>query len=214
MTMLELDHITIIAPSLADGANHVRAVLGVDPSPGGSHPEMGTHNLVLRLGNRIYLEIIAADPAAPPPARPRWFGLGDAGAVQAAWDEGRRMRGWVAETNDIDSVLAQHGALLGEKARISRGERTWLFSIPKDGALPADGVAPSVVDREGRPGAIGQMPELGARLISFHLEHPDPGWAREFYAALGVSNAPDVIKGSAMRYRAIIETPAGTRELY
>lgn len=36
---------------------------------------MGTHNLMLRLGDSSYLEIIAINPAAPAPGRPRWFAL-------------------------------------------------------------------------------------------------------------------------------------------
>jgi hypothetical protein len=36
---------------------------------------MGTHNRLLKLGEGFYLELIAIDPQAPPPGRPRWFGL-------------------------------------------------------------------------------------------------------------------------------------------
>ncbi|WP_393939598.1 VOC family protein [Piscinibacter sakaiensis] len=48
---------------------------GCAPEGGGAHPHMGTHNRLLRLGDHCYLEVIAIDPAAPPPARARWFGL-------------------------------------------------------------------------------------------------------------------------------------------
>ena len=64
----------------AFGGDYVRSVLGVAPGPGGAHARMGTHNLLLRLGESVFLEVIAPDPAAAPPGRPRWFGLDDVAA--------------------------------------------------------------------------------------------------------------------------------------
>src|SRR5262249_12568508 len=116
--VLSLDHITIIAPSLAEGVDHVRACLAIDVPFGTNHPDMGTHNRRLRLGETIYLEIIAVDPDAPRPSRPRWFGLDDTAAVRCRWQNGERLRAWVASTADIDAVLAAHGDLLGGKMRI------------------------------------------------------------------------------------------------
>lgn len=39
--------------------------------------QFGTHNRCLGMEDGIYLEVIAVDPEAPPPSRPRWFGLDD-----------------------------------------------------------------------------------------------------------------------------------------
>lgn len=210
--MPKLDHLTIIAPSLEAGAAHVRAQLGVDMPAGGKHPEMGTHNLLLRLGEAVFLEVIAVDPAARRPAGPRWFGLDGSDAVQAAWDDGRRLRGGVAQTGDLDAVLARHGAVLGKKTRITRGDRSWLFAVPADGALPGDGIAPSVMDWGARGSPAPAMADLGATL-SFHVEHPDPDRVTALYAGLGVVDAPEVRPGAQMRYRAVIRTPGGIKEL-
>lgn len=70
-----IDHITITAPSLAAGAEFVSQTLGVLPQVGGEHPRMGTHNLLLRLGDALFLEVISPNPLVPAPARPRWFAL-------------------------------------------------------------------------------------------------------------------------------------------
>src|SRR4051794_29994915 len=69
-----LDHLVVVAPTLGAGAASVRSALGADPRPGGWHDRMGTHNVLLRLGPDVYLEVIAIDPAARPPGRVRWFG--------------------------------------------------------------------------------------------------------------------------------------------
>jgi hypothetical protein len=211
--MLTLDHLTVIAPSLALGVAHVRAQLAIDMAAGGRHPEMGTHNRLLRLGDAVFLEVIAVDPAAAMPAGPRWFGLADAAAVRTAWDEGRRLRAWVAQTGDLDAVLARHGALLGAKTAVSRGDRSWSFSVRPDGALPGDGVAPAAIAWGARGSPASGMPDLGARLLSFAIEHPDPPAVRALYEGLALANPPEIRQGARLRYRAVIDTPGGAKEL-
>ena len=213
--MLTLDHLSIIAPSLQEGVAHVRDCLGIDMPYGRVHPDMGTHNHLLRLGADVYLEVIAIDPAAAAPAQARWFGLDDRGAVQAAWKSGHRLRGWVARTQHMGAVLAQHGHLLGRRTELSAGAAPpYFFAIPPDGALPFAGVAPSVIDRGQRPPPIASMPDLGARLHRFTIEHPDPGMVEALYASLGIENAPRVERGDTWRYRAEIQTPGGLKALY
>lgn len=211
---LQLDHLSIIAPTLAEGVAHVRACLDIDVPYGRVHPDMGTHNHLLRLGDDVYLEIIAVDPSVPAPAHPRWFGLGDAKAVRRAWDGGFRLRGWVARTGDIDTVLPTHEQILGRKTRLSGGQSFYFFSVPLDGSLPLGGVAPSVIDRGGRPPSIAAMADLGARLQTFVIEHPDPDEVTALYEKLSIENPPDVQMGDQVRYRATIQTSSGLKELY
>jgi Glyoxalase-like domain len=180
---------------------------------GGAHPEMATHNHLLRLGDDVFLEVIAVDPTAENPERRRWFGLDDATAIRNAWDDGRRLRGWVVRTHDLDAITARHGGLLGHKTRVSRGDRSWHFLIPADGSLPAAGFAPSVIDWGDRGCPAPAMPNLGAKLLSFSIEHPDPAAIAELYTRLEVVDPPDVRHGAEPRYRARIQTPAGIGEL-
>ena len=211
--MLQLDHLTVVAPSLADGVAHVRACLGLEIPFGRRHDYMGTYNHLLRLGEAVYLEIVALDQDAPRPSRPRWFGLDDQDAVRAAWDAGSRLRGWVARTNDIDTALHGNQAVLGRKVELAAGNASFFFSIPADGSLPLGGAAPSVIDRKGKPPSVATMAELGARLRSFILEHPDPDTVSALYRQLAVEHPPEVRQGPKLRYRARIETASGLREL-
>jgi hypothetical protein len=212
--MLQLDHLTVIAPSLAHGVAHVRDSLGIEMPYGRVHDGMGTHNHLLRLGDDVYLEVIAVDPGALVPSRPRWFGLDDRLAVQAAWDRGFRLRGWVARTTDIDAVLSRHADILGDKVQLSRAGLSFSFSLRRDGSLPLGGLAPSVIDRDGRPPPIASMPDLGARLHGVIVEHPEPDEVTALYEELGIEKLPQVQRGECFRYRARIETPGGLRELY
>ena len=211
--MLTLDHLVVIAPSLDAGAAHVRDRLGMEMAAGGRHPQMGTHNLVLRLGDAVFLEVIAVDPAAPPPGRPRWFGLDDAAAVRAHWEAGRRLRAWVARTSDLDAVLAREGDLLGEKVRVSRGDRAWDFALRPDGCLPGDGAVPPVIDWGGRGNPAAEMADRGARLRALEMEHPDPERVAALHARLGIGDPPRLRQGARLRFRALIETPGGVRAL-
>jgi hypothetical protein len=211
--MLVLDHLVIVAPTLEEGAAHVRERIGIEMQAGGKHPEMGSHNLLLRLGDDVFLEVIAVDPVAARPAGPRWFGLADEAAIRAAWTDGRRLRGFVARTDDLDDVLVRHGELLGRKTPVSRGDRRWFFSVRPDGLLPSGGAVPPVIDWGPRGCPAPDMPDLGARLVGFEIEHPDPDWLTDLYAKLNLANPPAVRRGAQLRFRAMIDAPSGVGEL-
>jgi hypothetical protein len=208
--MLKLDHLTVIAPSLTEGVAHVRACLDLDVPFGQRHGYMGTWNHLLQLGDTVYLEIVALDPQSDDPGRRRWFGLDDQAKVRAEWEEGRRLRSWVARIDRIHAVLAGREHVFGEKVALNAA---FDFSIPADGSLPLDGAAPSIIDRRGKPRSMASIADLGARLRYFSLEHPEPERVAALYRELGIDRAPTVLPGPALRYRAEIETPDGLKEL-
>lgn len=211
--MLKLDHITVIAPTLAEGVSHVRDCLDIDVPFGTRHLYMGTHNHRLRLGNAVYLEIVALDPDGTAPGRARWFGLDNQEKIKSDWSEGRRLRGWVANTDAIDSVIATHGTIFGDKVPLPMDAPSFAFSIPKDGSLPLDGAVPSMIDHRRDPTSMAAIPDLGARLRSLTLEHPDPAAIETLYRDLAIVDPPAIVEGPKLRYRAQIETPSGLKEL-
>jgi len=211
--MLKLDHLTVIAPTLAEGVSHVRTCLDLDVPFGQRHSYMGTYNHLLQLGNTVYLEIVAFDPQADGPGRPRWFGLDDQKNVRTDWDEGRRFRGWVARTDAIDVVLTGREGIFGAKVALPMVDPSFDFAIPDDGSLPLDGAVPSIIDRRGKPRSMATIADLGARLRSFTLEHPDPSAVSALYRDLDIDRPPIIVHGIALRYRAQIETPRGLKEL-
>lgn len=211
--VLQLDHLTVIAPTLAEGVSHVRACLDLDVPFGQRHAYMGSHNHLLQLGDSVYLEIVALDPAGRSPGRPRWFGLDDQKSLRAAWEAGRRLRGWVARTDAIDAVLAGREALFGRKGALPFVDPVFDFAIPDDGSLPLEGALPSIIDRRGKARSMATIADLGARLKSLVLEHPEPAAVSQLYEELSVDRPPEVRPRPELRYRARIETAAGLKEL-
>jgi len=211
--MLLLDHLTVIAPSLAEGCAHVEECLGLKVPFGTRHIYMGTHNHRLQLGGRVYLEIVARDPDGVPPPRARWFGLDDQDGVRDDWDAGRRLRGWVANTSSLASLLTGEGSVFGARVSLPWEAPEFEFAIPNDGRLPLGGALPSVIDHCGQPTAMSDIPDLGARLLDFTLEHPDPDAIAALFQRFQCANPPRILKGPSLRYRARIETPAGICEL-
>jgi Glyoxalase-like domain len=212
--MLKLDHLTVIAPTLKEGVSHVRACLDLDVPFGQRHGYMGTHNHLLQLGGSVYLEIVAADPEAERPIRPRWFNLDNPQAVRRDWDAGRRLRGWVGNADPIDTVLIGREGIFGTRVSLPWSDPSFDFAIPDDGTLPLDGAAPSVIGRRGKPRSMANMADLGARLLSFAIEHPNAGAISELYHVLDIDHPPIVRLGATLRYSASIATPTGTRGLF
>lgn len=212
--MLTLDHLTVIAPTLAEGVAHVRDCLDLDVPFGQRHGYMGTHNHLLQLGDTAYLEIVAVDPDGTNPGRARWFGLDDRKQVRREWDAGRRLCGWVARTDGIDDVLKGREVIFGRKVGLPMDAPAFDFAIPDDGSLPWGGAAPSIIDRRGKARSMATIADLGARLRGFSLKHPEAEAIAALLLELGTERGPVVSYGPELRYRAQIETPRGLRELF
>lgn len=208
--MFQLDHITIIAPSLNEGIEHVRTCLDIDIGYGATHSDMGTHNRRLRLGAETYLEVVAIDPGAAPPIRPRWFGLDRMDKVQQDWNDGIRLKAWVARTDNIDEILASENQMFGTKTWL---ENAFHFSLLPDGTLPMDGILPSIIDRGGSPPPSIRFEDQEMLLQEFILEHPSPVQITKLFDKLEITNPPKIIDGPRIRFSALIDTPNGLKTL-
>lgn len=211
--MLTLDHLTVIAPTLGEGVAHVQDCLGLEIPFGTRHGYMGTHNHRLQLGDDVYLEIVARDPEGVTPDRARWFGVDDPTQIREDWESGKRLRGWVAATRFIESLVLRYPEF-GQVVPLPFTDPEFGFAIPLDGSLPKDGVLPSLIDHRDDPTKMSDIPDLGARLVSFSLQHPDPETVRAAYEDLAIDRPPSVQFGPTLRYEAEIQTPDGFRKLW
>jgi hypothetical protein len=174
MMMMEIDHLVIGAGSLDAGQAWCERVLGVTPLPGGKHALMGTHNRLLNISSpsypRCYLEIIAIDPEAPAPGRPRWFDLDQPALQQALQDAGPGLIHWVARVPDLDAALAQwrsEGVDAGEPVAASRGALSWRIALRDDGRRLRREALPLPIEWGGNQHPTDTMPASGVQLLGF-----------------------------------------------
>jgi hypothetical protein len=159
----ELDHLVLACTRLEAGVDWIERQLGARPQPGGQHVAMGTHNALLKLGSRAYLEVIAIDPDGVPPARPRWFAL-DEPAMQSRLASGPALVTWVLRSESLANACARVPDL-GEILSMARGDFRWKIAVPDDGSLPWGGVLPPAIQWD-------RLPDSGCELESLRLAHP------------------------------------------
>lgn len=204
-----IDHIIITAPNLAVGAQLVQEALGVMPQTGGEHPRMGTHNLLLRLGDAMFLEVISANPRAAAPTRPRWFALDTLHP-----DSAPMLTHWVARTGDIHAAGYACSEALGNIEPMSRGELNWLITIPADGVLPLHGLAPALIQWTTAQHPALKLQDHGLSLARLEFFHPEPERVSRLLSSIGLEGAYSVaVTQGAARLVAHINTPQGLRSL-
>ncbi|HVG48427.1 MAG TPA: VOC family protein [Rubellimicrobium sp.] len=197
---MQLDHLAITCASLADGTAWAEERLGVPLEPGGRHDHFGTHNRLLSLGPGLYLEVIAPDPDAPPPGRPRWFALDDAGAPA--------LGNWITRVPDHAQALAEAPPEAGEPLDLTRGDLAWTVAVPLDGSLPWGGAFPTLIQwREGGHPAT-RLPDRGVRLLALEVGHPRASRLRTLLADLDEPRL-SIVTADAPSLRARLQTPNG-----
>jgi len=204
-----VDHLVLACADLAQGARHVRERLGVEVQPGGRHLLMGTHNALLKLGARTYLELIALDPEGAA-QRPRWFGL-DTDAVRARIAAGPFLLTWVAACSDIKAA-ARLDPGFGEVIAASRGAFSWRITVPADGRLNYDGVAPTLIEWDGDAHPCDGLEDRGCALRELELQHPEVARIEALCAGLGL-DGPVRLRPGGVALAARIDTPRGVVEL-
>lgn len=200
-----IDHLVVVCAGLDQGAAWVEARLGVQPQPGGKHALMGTHNRLLRLGQRCYLELIALDPDAAA-SRPRWFDLDDP-AVQRRASERPFLLTWVAATGSIVEAAVQVPEL-GEIIAAARNQLTWRIAVRDDGHLNFSGVLPAVIEWDGDAHPCDMLEDRGCELLELRLSHPAAASIVPMFRSLRLAGAIELRPG-LIELAARIRTPRG-----
>jgi hypothetical protein len=209
----ELDHLVIVARTLEQGAAWCEATLGVPPGPGGRHAFMGTHNRLLAIGSeafpRAYLEIIAIDPQAPPPGRPRWFDMDDATLHQQVADTPRLHHAVLRSPNITmmrwGLIHKRHdpGNLLAAERATPAGLLKWQILVRDDGRIGADGALPTLIAWDG-PHPTDTLPASPVRLRALRARQLLDG-ARDVLRWRG----PQFVPAPAPVLQAVFDTPRG-----
>ena len=168
---------------------------------------MGTHNRLLKLGEKLYLEVLAVNPAAPRPDRPHWFQLDEPGSVKTP-----RLASWAARCDDIEAAAAASPVPLGKVTPMSRGNLEWLITIPDDGRLALDGLAPALIQWRSKTHPGGTLKDMGCSLLRLEGFHPRPDAVTDLLKSIGFQGELAVSKGEP-RLVAHVRTPSGVRRL-
>jgi glyoxalase-like protein len=211
-----VDHLVVAADSLDQGVQWCEATLGVTPGPGGEHALMGTHNRVLRIATpeypRAYLEIMAINAAARPPARRRWFDLDDP-VLQHQVREQPRLVHFVARTaaaaaglKALHALGIERGPLLAAERATPGGLLRWQISVRRDGQRLFYGALPTLIEW-GAVHPADSMPDAGLALRSLRVSHPRAADLRAAHAAVGLQGV--TVAEGAPNLAATLQTPKG-----
>lgn len=221
-----IDHLLFGAPDLESGLAAIERLTGVRPVYGGRHPGLGTHNALLSLGDRTYLEVIAPDPSQAGAGEPLPFGIGSL--------DKPRLVAWAVAPDDIDEaarVARRAGIEVGEISEHSRtapegSEIRWRMAAvggrvgaphgdpvgaSTGSAVPAGGastaVVPFLIDWGTAAHPAARAPG-GVRLLRFSVSSPARVPLERTLRALGVD--VDVRPGDRPGLEAVLTSPSGT----
>jgi len=217
----EVDHLVVLATTLAEGVAWCEATLGITPGPGGQHALMGTHNRLFSIASAsfpgAYFEIIAIDPGATPPARRRWFDMDDAALRERVQRQGPQLAHFVARVPDAVAAVAalraqgiERGAVLQAERATPLGLLQWQITVRDDGQRLYDGTLPTLI-QWGAVHPAHSMPASGITLEQLTVQHPQAETLADAYRAIGLE-AVTVLPGPA-QLRAQLQTPRGPLQL-
>ena len=166
--MHNLDHIVFGSFTLEEGTKFVENILQAKLSDIGYHKDMGTHNRVIRISERVYLEVIAIDPKSSNLSNKKWFNL-DNSKLQSKLKKSPQIIGYVIENNDIN--ISKYYDPFFE---LSRDIYEWQFAMPTinnnilDREIIEAGMIPSLISwKSDKP--VYQMKKNQFELISFEI---------------------------------------------
>jgi Glyoxalase-like domain len=197
-----IDHLVYACPDLDEAVTEIARLTGVRPQQGGQHPGLGTHNALLSLGDRTYLEIIAPDPAQPGTSQVLPFGLG---RLQAP-----ALRAWAASPRDLDTAVRQaraegfdYGDIVTRNRRTpGNGELSWrMTNYPHNGEVE---VIPFLIDWGEHRHPAHSAPS-GLRLADFRILAPNPDDVVKRLRAASIDLPVD--HGEAPGLRAVLTGP-------
>lgn len=209
------DHLVVAATRLDEGAAWLEEKLGVALAGGGQHLAMGTHNRLLRLGERFYLELIAIDLNLAPPARTRWFGL-DTPALRQRLANGPQLIHWVAASLDIETDAARAGFAREDILPMTRGDYRWRITVAADGSLPGDGLLPTLIQWDVPSHPAERLPHSDCQLMKLEAFTRSANDVREALHGLGLGTVIDLhepLPGETPEWIAYLKTPRGLVEI-
>ena len=200
-----IDHLVYAVPDLEEAMSWFEKKSGVLPVIGGKHLTKGTKNALVNLGNKCYLELIAADLDNTTFSGNRWMGVD---VIKLP-----KMTRWSLKTNDLvkdSKVLRDHNPEMGlmeeGQRKTTSGEMlNWQMTVPLPEPLVE--VVPFITDwSKSGFHPTEKLPEV-CTLESIKLYHPTPRYFESIFCKLGMKNL--VEQGDSTQIVVLIGTPNG-----
>jgi hypothetical protein len=199
-----MDHLVYGVPDLEGGIAQLEASTGVRARHGGQHPGRGTHNALLALGGRQYLEIIARDP-------------GQAGATGLLFPDLNglaepKLIAWAVAVDSVAAMVERAKAAnietIGplEGSRRTADGRLLAWKTLRCAPQALAGLPFFIEWQAGTPHPSDQAP-TGCRLASFTVGHPHGDAFGRILASLGI--AVELQDAVEVNFAARLTTPKG-----
>jgi len=201
-----IDHLVYATPDLAAAVADLEGRFGIRAQAGGKHVGLGTHNALLALGPRTYLEIIAPDPDQPDPPVSRPFGI--EGITRG------KLVGWALACDDIDRAVSTARSRGYNPGEVIDGHRVGpagtVLRWRAAGVTQADNLVPFLICWGDTEHPARSAPR-GLILKAIRIQHPDPPSLAPLLMALDTN--VEVKQGQAPALVAYLSGPNGSKIL-
>lgn len=205
-----LDHLVLVCPDLDAGARRFEALTGVHPRFGGAHAGGRTHNALVRIGTRCYLEILA--PTGPPNAEDDlWC------RIAHTTHELRVLTYCLRSPRPLSDLAALARDRGWSDAKVAANGRTtpdgvalhWQWLAPKVDGL--DLAFPFFIDWLDSPHPADMLKRAGdsetLALQEFTVTHPEATRLQAILAEIGTPI--DTARADSPGFQVLLETPRG-----
>jgi hypothetical protein len=202
-----LDHIIWACPDLTAGSRRFESLTGVAPRFGGVHASGLTHNALVRIAPRSYLEILA--PTGPASADDdEWCRIARAAREPQIMTYCQRS---ARPLTELAAIARAHGwkdaVVAGNGRRTPEGvDLRWQWVAPKVDGL---GLAfPFFIDWLDSPHPAEMLEDTGVSLREWLVRHPQAARLNTTMAELG--SPIEAQAAEHVAFRLVLETPRGT----
>lgn len=188
-----LDHLVYATPDLEATCRDLEIRLGVRASAGGQHPGRGTHNALISIGPRAYLEIIGPDPLRLQ-TKPVWFGIDQLTAP--------KLITWAVRVDDLEAFIkeispnANVGPVRSGSRKTPEGTTlSWQLTEPQ--LVQGVGLVPFLIEWNSHDHPA-RTAITGPPLVQLRIEHPEPELIRKQFNSLRLEIAIEQVSSPAL----------------
>jgi len=200
----QIDHIVYAVNDLRAATAKFSNETGLKVFTGGLHPDQGTHNALIRIGDRTYLEFIAIDDKIEATHSHTWMGLDHL--------HDNKITRWCLRSDNVERDAALLGIYKPELRKIIMGSReksdgtmlNWLMTT----VLPAPEVevAPFLIDWKKSVHPTVGLP-LDCSIKSLRIEHTENQILTKLLSQLSCPSEVEASLVSSIRLS--LDTPKG-----